>query len=53
MMNSDAITSWFNHVEWFFMLLWIALLVAATAVSFREWQSSDVDDPPGSKNSLV
>ena len=53
-MNSDAITSWFNHVEWLFVVLWIALLAAATAVSFREWQScSDVDDPPGSKNSPV
>lgn len=40
-MNSEAITSWFNHANWFFLALWIALLAAAVGASFPARSASD------------
>jgi len=33
-MNSEAITSWLIHANWFFLALWIALLAAAVGACF-------------------
>jgi len=33
-MNSEAVTSWLMHANWFFLALWLALLAVAVAASF-------------------
>lgn len=36
MMNSEAISSWLMHANWYFVIAWIALLAAAVAATLRE-----------------
>lgn len=33
-MNFDAIVSWLMQADWFFLLIWLALLVFAIALAF-------------------
>jgi hypothetical protein len=40
-MNSEAITSWLIHANWFFLALWIALLAAAVGACFPARSASD------------